>query len=86
MVVQLLLGSTILDLGEQLIAWALDLTLRGAQLNKLECIAHSTFVLSDEIALVPHRAGDACFETCRISIRFSTYLSSFVDLFAKGPR
>jgi hypothetical protein len=52
MVVQLPLGSTIPDLGELLIAWALDLTLRGAPLNKLECMVHSTFVLREKTTLV----------------------------------
>jgi hypothetical protein len=35
----------ILDLGEFPIAWALDLTLRAALLDELECMVRSTFVL-----------------------------------------
>jgi hypothetical protein len=53
MVVQLLLGSMIPDLGELLIAWALDLTLRGALLNELECMGRSMFVLREKITSVP---------------------------------
>jgi hypothetical protein len=33
------------DPGESLIAWALDLTLRLALLDELECVVRSTFVL-----------------------------------------
>jgi hypothetical protein len=69
MVVQLLLGSTIPDLGELLIAWALDLTLRGALLNELECMVHSTFVLREKVTLVPYRAGDARFGSLATVLR-----------------
>jgi hypothetical protein len=48
MVVQLLFGSMIPDLGELLIAWALDLTLREGLLNELECVVHSMFALREE--------------------------------------